>query len=700
MTGDGLVLDGHGRPLDQIRLTGISATGYHGVFDHERREGQTFVADVVVHLDTRRAAASDDLERTVDYGALAQGVAAVLSGEPADLVETVAERIAATVLAASRAVEAVDVAVHKPQAPLTVPFDDVVVAIRRDRSKLPAAEPVAAPVRALEAVPADEVVPAPAAAAAHSPRPVAAAAVEGDELDRAPAEPVRVVLALGSNVGASQATLRDAVLDLRAVDGLTIDTVSPLARTVPVGGPEQGDYLNAVVLGTSTLAPRALLRATQAVELAHGRERAERWGPRTLDIDLIVYGSVLAVTDDLELPHPRAHERAFVLEPWSQADPDAVLPGLGGGPVAALAATAPDRDGIRWLALDWLDHPAPGPSDAEAAHGSAGEPADEVVDGELVEADTDADADADADAEPLAPALPAEVVDARVVEPTPVAVERTPVGLAGAGAVPAVAPDADEPFEEIVLDPIDEPVVPSGDDVSETRRLEPVAFQDEEGGAGAAPEPPPVPVVAPAPAPAPPPAPSPAPTPAHTPSPAPVAAPYAGAPYRSAAVEGQPRPTVPPVPTVPAVPTVPPATPVPSAPLDGGTPQPPAPQAPWSPPAPPASPWSPPVPAATPIRPAAPGAAAPLTPPVTAPTAPSAPTAAPAGPPVEPAPAAPPAQARPAAPGPQPTAVQPVVPPTVPAPERDDDQLAWLQEDDPRPRPDGTIGWPRRPDAG
>ena len=78
---------------------------------------------------------------------------------------------------------------------------------------------------------------------------------------------------------------------------------------------------------------------------------------RTLDIDIVLYGSVLAVTDDLELPHPRAHERAFVLQPWAQIAPDAVLPGLGGGPVAALAATAPDRDGIRWLALDWLAAP-------------------------------------------------------------------------------------------------------------------------------------------------------------------------------------------------------------------------------------------------------------------------------------------------------------------------------------------------------
>ena len=115
-----------GRRLDQIRLTGITATGYHGVFEHERREGQTFVADVVVHLDTRRAAARDDLAHTLHYGELAEQVSAVLSGEPVDLIETVAERIAATVLAHG-IVQAVDVSVHKPQAPIEVPFGDVVV---------------------------------------------------------------------------------------------------------------------------------------------------------------------------------------------------------------------------------------------------------------------------------------------------------------------------------------------------------------------------------------------------------------------------------------------------------------------------------------------------------------------------------------------------------------------------------------------
>jgi dihydroneopterin aldolase/2-amino-4-hydroxy-6-hydroxymethyldihydropteridine diphosphokinase len=190
--------------------------------------------------------------------------------------------------------------------------------------------------------------------------PSAVATEPGDHLDVPPAEPVEVVLALGSNLGASEETLREVLHELAGVEGLELTAVSPLVRTAPVGGPEQPDYLNAVVIGRTTLAPRALLRACQAIEAGHGRERLVRWGPRTVDIDIVLHGATLAATDDLELPHPRAHERAFVLQPWAEIAPDAVLPGLGGGPVALLARTAPDRDGIRWMALDWWAAPEAG----------------------------------------------------------------------------------------------------------------------------------------------------------------------------------------------------------------------------------------------------------------------------------------------------------------------------------------------------
>jgi dihydroneopterin aldolase len=117
---------------DSITVRGIRGTGHHGVFDHERAEGQVFVVDVTLTLDTDAAAQSDDLAHTVDYGLVASEVHALIEGEPVDLIETLAERIAQACLRWP-SVDEVDVIVHKPQAPISVPFDDVEVRIRRSR---------------------------------------------------------------------------------------------------------------------------------------------------------------------------------------------------------------------------------------------------------------------------------------------------------------------------------------------------------------------------------------------------------------------------------------------------------------------------------------------------------------------------------------------------------------------------------------
>jgi 7,8-dihydroneopterin aldolase/epimerase/oxygenase len=117
---------------DRITLRGIRAAGRHGVFDFEREQGQEFVVDVIVHTDLRAAASSDDLSQTIHYGELAEEVAALIAGDPVDLIETVAERIADAVLAHDAA-ERVEVTVHKPQAPISVPFDDVAVTVVRTR---------------------------------------------------------------------------------------------------------------------------------------------------------------------------------------------------------------------------------------------------------------------------------------------------------------------------------------------------------------------------------------------------------------------------------------------------------------------------------------------------------------------------------------------------------------------------------------
>ena len=117
---------------DRVRLTGLQVRGFHGVFEHERQDGQDFVVDAELELSTAAAAASDDLADTVDYGDLAGRLAAVVSGEPVNLLETLAARLADECLADPR-VEAATVTVHKPQAPIPLTFADVAVTIRRTR---------------------------------------------------------------------------------------------------------------------------------------------------------------------------------------------------------------------------------------------------------------------------------------------------------------------------------------------------------------------------------------------------------------------------------------------------------------------------------------------------------------------------------------------------------------------------------------
>ena len=115
---------------DRIRLTGLRVRGYHGVFDHERRDGQDFLIDCVLHVDIANAAAGDDLTKTVDYGDLAQRMAAVVAGEPVNLIETLANRLVHVALSYELVSEA-EVTVHKPSAPIPLTFGDVAVTVRR-----------------------------------------------------------------------------------------------------------------------------------------------------------------------------------------------------------------------------------------------------------------------------------------------------------------------------------------------------------------------------------------------------------------------------------------------------------------------------------------------------------------------------------------------------------------------------------------
>ncbi|NEC52613.1 2-amino-4-hydroxy-6-hydroxymethyldihydropteridine diphosphokinase [Actinospica acidiphila] len=177
-------------------------------------------------------------------------------------------------------------------------------------------------------------------------QPVPASVVEQvDAADTTLQNPKRAVVSLGANLGNRLETLQGAVDALEDTPGIRVKAVSPVYETEPWGVEpgSQPSYFNAVVVLRTTLPPSSLLERAQAVEEAFHRVRDERWGPRTLDVDIVAYADLHSDDPQLTLPHPRAHERAFVLAPWLDADPAAELPGHG--PVAELL-DAVTRDGV------------------------------------------------------------------------------------------------------------------------------------------------------------------------------------------------------------------------------------------------------------------------------------------------------------------------------------------------------------------
>ena len=148
---------------------------------------------------------------------------------------------------------------------------------------------------------------------------------------------MRAVISLGANIGDPKAQMDLAVAMLR--EAMEVVSVSDYLSTKPVSDIEQPDYLNAICIAESHLPALDLLAVLNGIEKTLGRERFEKWGPRTIDLDLIQYGSLLSSAEELTLPHPRAHERRFVLEPWISIDPEAIL--LTHGKVSELLAQLP-----------------------------------------------------------------------------------------------------------------------------------------------------------------------------------------------------------------------------------------------------------------------------------------------------------------------------------------------------------------------
>ncbi|MFZ5825932.1 MAG: 2-amino-4-hydroxy-6-hydroxymethyldihydropteridine diphosphokinase [Bacillota bacterium] len=271
---------------DRIILTGMRFYGYHGVFPEEAKLGQAFSVDVELLADLREAGEKDDIRKTIDYGKVYQTVKSIVEGDPFKLIEALAENVAEEVLREHHNAREVVVRVHKPKAPIPGPIDGITVEIRRKRV-------------------------------------------------------ARAYLSLGSNVGDRLGQLAESVRRLERVSGVRLVAVSGVYETAPQGKTDQPEFLNAVVAIDTDLDALALLEAIHKVERRMGRIRAERWGPRTIDLDILLYGAQAVKLPGLTVPHPRMGERAFVLIPLLE-----LLEGAGVRPTPETAALRRMLEGL------------------------------------------------------------------------------------------------------------------------------------------------------------------------------------------------------------------------------------------------------------------------------------------------------------------------------------------------------------------
>ena len=256
-------------PSDCIRIENLEIRACHGVLPEEKVLGQKFLLTLEMGLDLHPAGCSDDLKSSVNYADVAREVTHLFGTARYDLIETGAESVARHILLKWPLVRTVCVCVKKPWAPVRLPLDTVSVTIRR---------------------------------AWH-----------------------RAYVAIGSNLGDREATFRSALKSLESED-THLKRISAFHDTKPVGFADQPVFLNGAFELETLLTPRELLERLQRTEEAHGRTRTLHWGPRTLDLDLLMYDDVITDKTDLVIPHPRMMERKFVLQPLCEIAPWMVNP--------------------------------------------------------------------------------------------------------------------------------------------------------------------------------------------------------------------------------------------------------------------------------------------------------------------------------------------------------------------------------------
>ena len=256
--------------MDKIHIKNLEVFARHGVFPEENVLGQKFVVSAVLHTSTRAAGKTDDLTKSIHYGEVSQFVTEFMEQNTFKLLETVAERLAEELLLRTEHLEKVSLEIKKPWAPVGLPLETVSVEIERGW---------------------------------HT-----------------------AYIALGSNLGDKEANLRLGVEGLRSIRGCRVEAVSDFLVTAPYGGVEQDDFLNGAMKIRTLLTPHELLERLHEIEQEAKRERVVRWGPRTLDLDILLYDDLILDEEDLHIPHIEMYKRDFVLKPLCQIAPYARHP--------------------------------------------------------------------------------------------------------------------------------------------------------------------------------------------------------------------------------------------------------------------------------------------------------------------------------------------------------------------------------------
>lgn len=259
--------------MDYITIDRLKVFCNHGVYEDEKKTGQNFYVSARIYLDTYRAGNSDNLNLSVNYAALCHDITEYMQKNRFDLIEAVANNLAAYILSYNPLIRGLKLRIHKPEAPVGLPFDDISVTIERFWTT--------------------------------------------------------AYIAYGSNLGDSRAIIADAIDKISDNPAIRLTKKSSTIITKPYGNiTDQPDFHNGCIEIETYLSPEALLDYLHSIENAAGRTREIHWGPRTLDLDIILYGDMIINTESLTVPHIDMQNRIFVLKPLCEIAPYAYHPVL------------------------------------------------------------------------------------------------------------------------------------------------------------------------------------------------------------------------------------------------------------------------------------------------------------------------------------------------------------------------------------